>query len=153
MKPNDSQVHFHFGSCIRAGLVYVHNLVWKGKWTSNWAPRTPLKRVWSVDALKCSHIVHLDLICMSYDQKKGWESNWKFDSWPQIPWKQGSNEVLLKHVIHFWKDIYKGYKILSSYFQNRFDLIKIWTSKVLGQQESQFWNSHLGVPRKNDIWM
>jgi hypothetical protein len=24
------------------------------------------------------------MICMSYDQKKGWESNWKFDFQPQI---------------------------------------------------------------------
>jgi hypothetical protein len=30
---------------------------------------------------------------MSYDQKKGWESNWEFDSWLQTPWKQRSNEL------------------------------------------------------------
>jgi len=39
--------------------------------------------------LKCSkypHIVHLYMICMSYDKKKGRESNYKFefDSRPQI---------------------------------------------------------------------
>jgi hypothetical protein len=32
--------------------------------------------------LKVPLIVHLDLIHMSYDQKKAWESNWEFDSQP-----------------------------------------------------------------------
>jgi hypothetical protein len=30
--------------------------------------------------MKCFCIVHLDMICMGYDQKKGHESNWEFDS-------------------------------------------------------------------------
>jgi len=64
--------------------------------------------------LKCPCIVHLDLICMSYDQKKGWESNWEFDSRPQVFWNQGSNEVRLECAINHWKDIFNGYKILSS---------------------------------------
>jgi len=33
-----------------------------------------------VHMLKFLHIVHLHLICMSYDQKKGRESTWEFDS-------------------------------------------------------------------------
>jgi hypothetical protein len=39
--------------------------------------------------LKCPLIVHLDLICMNYDQKKGRESNWEFDSQSWIPWNKG----------------------------------------------------------------
>jgi len=34
--------------------------------------------------LKYPHIVHLDMICMNYDKKKGQESNWEFDSRPQV---------------------------------------------------------------------
>jgi hypothetical protein len=44
MKPNDSQVHSHFGLCIHVGVVNVQNLGWKGKQTLNWAPMTPLER-------------------------------------------------------------------------------------------------------------
>jgi hypothetical protein len=44
MKPNDSQVHFHYGSCTCAGVENVQNLGLKGKKTLNWAPRTPIKR-------------------------------------------------------------------------------------------------------------
>jgi hypothetical protein len=38
-------------------------------------------------------MVNFDLIYMSYDQKKGHELNWEFDSQPQIPRKHGSIEV------------------------------------------------------------
>jgi len=45
MKPNDSQVHSHFGNCTRAGVVNVQNLGWKRKQAPNWAPRIPLERL------------------------------------------------------------------------------------------------------------
>jgi hypothetical protein len=38
---------------------------------------------------------------------------------PKIPWKQGSNEVWSKHVIHHWKDISKGYNIMFSHSQKK----------------------------------
>jgi hypothetical protein len=44
MKPNDSQVHSHFGNCTHTKIPNVQNLGWKGKQTPNWAPRTPLQR-------------------------------------------------------------------------------------------------------------
>jgi len=75
--------------------------------------------------LKCPRIVHLNLICLNYDQNKGQELNREFDSWPQILWEQVSNEVQLKCVIHHWKDIFKGYKIFSSHFQKKHYLKKI----------------------------
>jgi hypothetical protein len=43
MKPNESQVHSHFGNYTRAKVVNVQSLGWKGKQTSNWAPRIPLE--------------------------------------------------------------------------------------------------------------
>jgi len=47
-----------------------------------------------------------------------------------------------------WKDLFEGYKILPLYAQNQLDLRKILVFKVLGQQASQFWNSHLGIVGK-----
>ncbi len=92
-------------------------------------PLNTIRKVLKHRCLKRPCIVHVDLICMSHDQKKGqeWESNWEFDSWPQTPWKQGSNEFQLGHVIHYWKDIFEDYKILPWNFEKRFDLKKIWT--------------------------
>jgi hypothetical protein len=101
-------------------------------------PHDTIEKVLRCRCLKCSCIVHLDLICMNYDEKKGQESNWKFHSQSQIPLKQGSNDFRLGHAIQLWKDHFEGYKIVPSHAPNRLDLSKIWTSKVFGQQRSQF---------------
>jgi hypothetical protein len=37
-------------------------------------PQDTIRKVLKCKWLKCPRIVHLDLICMNYDQKKGWES-------------------------------------------------------------------------------
>jgi hypothetical protein len=46
--------------------------------------------------------------------KKRQESNWKFDSRPQTPWKQGSNELWLGHVINLslppWANLGQSHK-------------------------------------------
>jgi hypothetical protein len=99
-------------------------LVEKEKNTKLGPPDT-IRKFLKRKCLKCPRIVHLDLICMSYGQKKGRELNWEFDSRLQIPWKHGLNEVWLKCVIHHWKDIFKGYKIFSSHFQKKNYLKKI----------------------------
>jgi hypothetical protein len=61
----------------------------KRKKNTKLGPKDDIKKVLKRRCLKCPCIVHLDLICMSYDQKKGRKSKWEFDSQPQIPWKQG----------------------------------------------------------------
>jgi len=80
MELNDSQMHSHFESCIRARVVNVQNLGWKRQTSTKLSHQETIKKVLKLRCLKCLCIVHLNLICMSYDQKKKWESNWKFDS-------------------------------------------------------------------------
>ncbi len=75
MKPNDSQVHFHFGNCTSAKVVNVQSLGWKGKQARNWAPQDTIRKVLKLRLLNFPQIFHLDPICMSYDQKKRRESN------------------------------------------------------------------------------
>ncbi len=48
-------------------------------------PQDTIKKVLKHKCLKCPRVVHLDMICMRYDQKKGRESNWEFDLRPQTP--------------------------------------------------------------------
>jgi hypothetical protein len=95
-------------------------------------PQDTITKVLECGCLKCLLIVHLNLICMNCDQNKGQQ----FNFWPQIPLQQKSNDHQLGSVIHHWKDIFEGYKILFSHDSNRFDLRKIWASKVLGEQKS-----------------
>ncbi len=40
-------------------------------------PQETIRKVLKHRCLKCYHIVHIDLVYMSYDQNKGHESNWK----------------------------------------------------------------------------
>jgi hypothetical protein len=93
-------------------------------------PHDTIKFFLKCRCLRCPRIVHLDLNCMSYDQRKGRKSNW---DQPQIHWKQGSNEVQLERVIQHWKGIFEGYKVLPLHFQNKLDLRNIWASKILKQ--------------------
>jgi hypothetical protein len=44
------------------------------KENTKWGPRDTIRKVLKCRCLKCPLIVHLDLICMSYDQKKRQES-------------------------------------------------------------------------------
>jgi hypothetical protein len=45
-------------------------------------PHDTIRKVLKHKCLKCLFIVHLDLICINYDQKKVWKSNWEIDFRP-----------------------------------------------------------------------
>jgi hypothetical protein len=60
------------------------------KTSTNLGPYNVIGKVLKCKCLKCLRIIHLNFICMSYDQKKGQKSNyWKLDSWSQIPLELG----------------------------------------------------------------
>jgi len=80
MKFNDSQMHSHFGSYTHEGVANVQSLGWKRKKNTKLGPQDTIKMVLKHKCLKCPHIVHLDLMCMNCDQKKGRKSNFQFDS-------------------------------------------------------------------------
>jgi hypothetical protein len=92
-----------------------------------------IKHVLKHRCLKWPCIVHLNLICMSYDQKKGRESNWEFDSRPQIPGKKGPNEVWLRRAIHHCKGLLRAIR----YFLHIFKTNLIW--KIY--EWPKFWDS------------
>jgi len=54
-------------------------LVGKAK-NTKLGPHDTIRKVLKCKCLNCLHIIHLYMIFMSFDQKKGWESNWEFDS-------------------------------------------------------------------------
>jgi hypothetical protein len=59
--------------------------------------------------LKWAPIAHLDIWNTSYGQKKGWESNWQFDSRPQKVENWPNLLVYRGHATYHWKalnDIY-----------------------------------------------
>jgi hypothetical protein len=54
----------------------------KGKNTSPWGVFGVIEKVLKCRCPKWPRIGHLDICSPSYGQKKGWESNWQFDSRP-----------------------------------------------------------------------
>jgi hypothetical protein len=68
-------------------VANVQNLGLKRHTNTKLGSQNTIRKVLKCRWLKCPRIVHLDLICMSYDQKKGQKSNWEFDSQPQTLWK------------------------------------------------------------------
>jgi len=114
-------------------------------------PQETMRKVMKRKCLWWPHIVHLNLICMSYNQKKGRKSNWEFDSQPRIPWKQRSNEVRLGHALHCWKDFLRAIRYFFHIFKTnmiwkRYEPPKFWDNK-----SPNFWD--YGVQGKIDIWM
>jgi len=97
-------------------------------------PQNTIGKFLKFRCLKFPLIVHLDMKCMSYDQNKGRESNWKFDFRPQIPLEQGSKDCRLEHVIHHWKDILRAIIFYCCMFQTcliwkKYSHPKFWNNK------------------------
>jgi hypothetical protein len=102
---------------------------------------------------KLACMTHLDTSNISYGQKKGHESNCQFDSRP-LKVKNCSISLLESDMQHTsGKLSTRATTLLWTSFQ-----LEVCTQSYGApkSQESQFWefsNSHLGVPRQNDIWM
>jgi hypothetical protein len=58
---------------------------------------------------KWPRIGHLDICSPSYGQKKGWESNWRFDSRPLKVGNQPLPDLRIESATRRWKDLDEGY--------------------------------------------
>jgi hypothetical protein len=77
--------------------------------------------------LKWARMTHLDTWNTNYGQKKGWESNWQFDSWPPKV-KNRPNSLMWKLCATYcWKALNEGYNF-QPHLNRRF------LDKVMGPQ-------------------
>jgi len=103
--------------------------------------------------LKWARMTHLDTSNTNYGQKKGRESNWQFDSWPL------KVENCLDFFVCRWlatyhcKALNEGYNFYLNIISIGGLSTKLWASKVTGVPTLGIWDSHLGVPKQNDIWV
>jgi len=82
--------------------------------------------------LKWACITHLDIWNTSYGPKKGWESNWQFDS---RPLKVGNRPDLLAwrwRATYSWKALNKGYNFALDLISIGGFHTKLWRLKVVG---------------------
>ncbi len=131
-EPSHSQVNSHCES-------------WSPKWTPESSERdykgqNPLVgtfpyiigKLLKHRCLKWARIAHLDIWSISYDQKKGRESNWHFDFRPLKVGNQPNFLACKQRVIHHWKALDEGYNFVLNLIVIEGLYLKWWASKVMG---------------------
>jgi hypothetical protein len=83
---------------------------------------------------KWPRMSHLNIYCTSYDRKKGWESNWQFDSWPLKVGNRPDPSVCKWNATHRWKTLKEKYKFTSDLIPIGGLSKKLWMPKVSGVQ-------------------
>jgi hypothetical protein len=99
--------------------------------------------------LKWARIAHLDIWNTSYDQKKGRESNWQFDSRSQKVGKQPLPDIRFESTTRRWKALDESYNFASDLVLIGLCSREIWASKVPGLQPGTVSGLQLGSPGKN----
>jgi hypothetical protein len=75
-------------------------------------------------------INHLDIYNPSYGQKKGWESNWQFDSQPLKVGNRPDSDIYKKRATWSWKALKESYKISLDLIPIEGLSKKLWMPKV-----------------------
>jgi hypothetical protein len=80
--------------------------------------------------LKWARMTHLDIWNTSYDQKKGQESNWSFDSRPLKVRKRPDFLACRWRATYYWKAFNKGYNFALNLISIEGLHTKLWGPKV-----------------------
>jgi hypothetical protein len=118
----------------------------KAQNTSYWGVLGVIGKVLKRKYRKWPRICHLDIFSPSYGQKKGWESNWQFDSRPLKVGNRPLLDIRLECATWRWKDLDEGYNFGSDLIAIELYSRKLWPFKVPGVPLGQFRDSISGVP-------
>jgi len=118
----------------------------KGQNTLPWSILYVIGKLLKSICRKWHCMSHLDICSTSYGKKKGWESNWQFDSRPLKVRNRPDPSVCKWSATQCWKVLKENYKF-------DLDLIPIeglskelWTHKALGVQTGTISKLLLGSP-------
>jgi hypothetical protein len=120
----------------------------KGQNTSHWGVLGVIEKVLKCKCLNWPRIGHLDICSPSYGQKKGWESNWQFDSRPLKVGNRPLPDVCIGSEIWRWKALEERYNFGSNLVPIRVWGEKLWMLKVTGVQIETISGLLLGSPGK-----
>jgi hypothetical protein len=122
----------------------------KAQNTSHWGVLGVIGKVLKCRCPKWPRIGHLDICSPSYEQKKGRESNWQFDSRPLKVRNRPVPDVRSRSATWRWKPLFEGYNF-------GLDLVPIGgqgeelrSPKVLRVQTGTISRLHFGSPRKKN---
>jgi hypothetical protein len=151
----------HFGASAKMRLTLPKSGNWessetleilelnsRGQNTSPWGVLYTIGKVLKCRCRKWPCMSHFDIYSTSYGQKKGWESNWQFDSRPLKIGNQPDSNICKRSATWRWRALEENYMIAS-------DLIligglskKLWMPKVSGVQPRIVSELLLGSPGK-----
>jgi hypothetical protein len=95
----------------------------------------------------------LDIYSPSYGQKKGWESNWQFDSRPLEVGNRLLLDIRFECAAWRWKDLDEGYNFGSDFIAIGLYNQELWPFKIPGVLSGQFRDSISGVSGICAVWM
>jgi hypothetical protein len=110
----------------------------KAQNTSHWGVLDVIGKVLKRKCRKWPRIGHLDICSPSYGQKKGWESNWQFDSQPLKVGNRPLSDLRIESAMRPWKDLDAGYKFGSDLVAIRRRSWELWAPKVPRQFRDNF---------------
>jgi hypothetical protein len=125
----------------------------KAQNTSHWGVLGVIGKALKRRYRKWPRIGHSDVYSPSYEQKKGRESNWQFDSWPLKVGNRPLPNVRIESATQRWKDLNEGYNFGLDLVAIGLHSQELWSFKVSEVQSGQFQDSISGVPTKCVIWM
>jgi hypothetical protein len=103
----------------------------RGQNPLDWKVLYIIGKLLKLRCLKWARITHLDIGNTSYGQKKGRESNWKFDFWT-LKVRNWPNFLVCKwRVTYRWKYLDKGYNVASDLISIGGLYTKLWGPKVV----------------------
>jgi hypothetical protein len=102
----------------------------KGQNPLDWRVPYIIKNLLERKCLKWTYMTHLDISNTSYGQKKGWESNWQFDSRPLKVKNLPDFLACRWHATHRWKALNEGYNFALDFISIKSLHTKLWASKV-----------------------
>jgi hypothetical protein len=129
------------GNLESSGTPENSELELKGQNTSHWGVLCVIGKVLKCRCLNWPRIGHLDICSPSYEQKKGQESNWQFDSRPLKVGNRPLPDVCSESATWRWKALKERYNIGLDLAPIRLGSREIWAPKVPGLQLGQFRDS------------
>ncbi len=141
VKPNT----WKSGDLESSGTPECSELDSKGKNTSHWGVLDVVGKVLKRRYRKCPRIGNSDIFSPSYGQKKGRESNWRFDSRPLKVGNRFLPDIRSERATWPWKDLDEGYNFGLDLVAIQVCSRELWRFKVPGVPPGQFRDS-IGTP-------
>jgi hypothetical protein len=120
-------------------IIFVATPLWakcdcRGQNTSHWSGFFTVGKALKCWCPKWPRMSHLDICSLSYEQKKGRESNRQFDSQSLKVGNRPDSDVYRRSATWRWKALEESYKIASDLIPIKGLSKKLWMPKVPGVQ-------------------